>query len=33
MSESTLNTNYDSLLVLVGHNDALQNAFRHIIFP
>ncbi|CUX09852.1 30S ribosomal protein S17 [Agrobacterium tumefaciens str. Kerr 14] len=33
VSESTLNTNYDSLLVLVGHNDALQNAFRHIIFP
>jgi len=33
VSESTLNPDHDSLLVLVGHYDALQNAFRHIIFP
>jgi len=33
VSESTLNPDHDSLLVLVGHNDALQNAFRHIILP
>ncbi|EHJ97900.1 hypothetical protein AT5A_15602 [Agrobacterium tumefaciens 5A] len=33
MSESALNPDYNSLLVLVGHYDALQNAFRHIIFP
>jgi hypothetical protein len=33
VSESALNSDYNSLLVLVGHYDALQNAFRHIIFP
>jgi hypothetical protein len=33
VSESALNTDYDSLLVLVGYNDALENAFRHSILP
>ncbi len=31
--ETALNANYDSLLVLVANDNALQNALRHVILP